>query len=447
MSRRKRSLPVDPVTARVASLSPEGCGVARVNGKVVFIDGALPGEEVRFEYLRRRARRDEGRAIEVLDPHPRRIVPECPYFGVCGGCSLQHLAADAQIEHKQAVLLSQLERIGGARPESVLAPIMGPLWGYRRKARLAVRYVEQKGGALVGFREKRSNKVADISDCRILHPAASRLLPALRALISELSVRRQVPQIEVAVDGAEQAVLIMRHLAPLTDADRASLEDFARAAGVHLYLQPGGPETAAPLAPDDAGFRLSYRLDAPGGPVEIFFEPTDFTQVNLQINARMVAKVCDWLKPQPGDRLLDLYCGLGNFTLPLARAAGHITGVDGDAGQIVRARANACHNRINNADFVVADLADAGLKAGFLAGHYDKVVLDPPRSGARAILRKLDWRGVRQVAYVSCNPATLARDAGILVREHGYRLESAGAIDMFPQTAHVESLALFRRAV
>jgi 23S rRNA (uracil1939-C5)-methyltransferase len=447
MSRRKQSLPLDPVTVRVASLSPEGRGVAQVNGKAVFIDGALPGEEVRFKYLRRRERRDEGKAVEVLEPHPRRVVPECPYFGVCGGCSMQHLAADAQIEHKQAALLAQLERIGGVRPESVLAPITGPLRGYRRKARLAVRFVEQKGGALVGFREKHSNKVADISDCRVLHPAASRLLPALRALISELSVRRQVPQIEVAVDGAEQVALVVRHLAPLTEADRASLEDFARTAGVHLYLQPAGPETAAPLAAEDDGLQMGYRLEVQGGTVEVFFQPTDFTQVNLEINARMVTKVCGWLEPQPGDRILDLYCGLGNFTLPLARAAGRATGVDGDAALIARARANARHNRINNADFVVADLADAGLQAGFLAGHYDKVVLDPPRSGSAAILKRFDWRGVRQVAYVSCNPATLARDAGILVREHGYRLEAAGVIDMFPHTAHVESLALFRRAV
>lgn len=422
----------------VQSLSHEGRGVALVGGKTTFVEGALPGERVRMRYARRRGRFDEGVALEILQEGAGRVPPRCPHAGICGGCGLQHLHPEAQIRHKQAVLLEQLGHIGGVAPEAVLAPLTGPLWGYRHKARLAVKFVPGKGGVLVGFRERAGPYVADIHSCVVLHPSVGERLPALRELVTGLSVARALPQIEVAV-GDERTALVFRHLQPLSDADRVRLQAFATDTGIRVFLQPGGLDSVHPLAPADAP-PLSYRL--PAFNLELQFSPVDFTQINAAINRAMVDRVVGLMDPGPEDAVLDLFCGLGNFSLPLARRAGRVVGVEGDPGLVERARANARHNGIDNAEFQAQDLT-GDLERGHLAGGYSQVLLDPPRTGALEAVQRLSLAEVRRLVYVSCNPATLARDAGVLVRERGLRLRAAGVMDMFPHTRHVESLAVF----
>jgi 23S rRNA (uracil1939-C5)-methyltransferase len=439
MSSRKNRLP-PPAVGVIESLSHEGRGVLHVDGKTVFVDNALPGESVRFRYLRRRSKRDEAEAVEILNPSARRVTPFCAHFHDCGGCSLQHMDPEYQIEHKQHVLLEQLRQIGGIEPREVLPPLNGPLQGYRHKARLGARYVFRKERVLVGFREKHSSFIADLDHCGVLHPSVADLFPALKALLGELSVYDRIPQIEVAV-GEGVTVLVLRHLAPLVPQDRDKLLAFETQHGVRFWLQPGGPGSAAPLHPEENS--LYYRFADEG--ITLSFQPLDFTQVNFAMNCAMLKRILELLQPVAEDTVLDLFCGLGNFTLPLARHVAGVTGVEGDASLLQRARTNAECNSIANARFLQADLCSEDLPAGFPGSHYDKVLLDPPRAGALAILQQLDLSAVKKLVYVSCNPATLARDAGVLAREKGMTLIAAGIMDMFPHTSHVESIALFER--
>ncbi len=439
MARGPRLNPI--AEARAESFSHDGRGVARVNGKATFIEGALPGETVRFRYQNRHRSYDNGRLVEVVTPSPDRVTPRCPHFGVCGGCSLQHMSPEAQLTAKQQVLVEQLERLGKVKPETWLAPLAGPAWGYRRRARLGVRRVPSKGGVQVGFREKRKSFIANLESCAVLAPRVSALLPALRQLITNLSCPDRIPQVEVAA-GDNDTALVFRHLVPLTENDRTQLHAFGEQHGVQIYLQPHGPESLETLWPN-APTPLYYRL--PEFEVSIQFRPTDFIQVNAELNAAMVHQALALLELKPEDRVLDLFSGLGNFTLPLARRAGQVLGIEADAELIEGARANAARNGLNNVEFRAGNLYDETGPSPWESYTFNKLLLDPPRSGAMEAIRRLAEPLPERIVYVSCYPATLARDAEYLVRVFGYRLAAAGAMDMFPHTSHVESMALFVR--
>ena len=437
-----------PFQIQILDLSHDGRGVARrEDGKAVFVAGALPGETVLAEPTARSRRFDEARTLEVLAASPERVPPRCPHFGTCGGCVLQHLAQDRQIVAKQQVLLENLERIGKVAPGRVLEPLTADSWGYRRKGRFSVRRVNKKDKTLVGFREQDPRFVADLGQCHTVIPQIGMKIQALAALVDGLQAREQIPQIEF-IAGDDAIALTVRHLAPLEEADRAALAAFGREYGFAIFLQPKGPDSVHPL--DGQAPALSFRL--PQWEVELAFEPLDFIQVNAGLNQKMIARALELLDARAGERVLDLFCGLGNFTLPLARASGDgaVVGVEGDAGLVQRARDNAAHNGLANVEFHAADLAKdlAGqgwLKAGSSTGTYDKLLLDPARSGAIEVLKQLPLKGIQRIVYVSCHPGSLARDAGYLVHERGYRLVAAGVMDMFPHTAHVESIALFER--
>ncbi len=424
----------------ISDLSHDGRGVARHEGKAVFVHGALPGERVRAQRTARHRQYDEAKVEEVLVASPDRVEPRCAHFGTCGGCALQHLAPAAQVAAKARTLMENLERIGHVRPARELEPLASEPWGYRRRARLSVKRVDRKERVLVGFREHNGRYVADVARCEVLHPAVGGRIAELATLVESLDARREIPQIEVAV-GDDLAALVLRHLGPLSEADRARLVDYARASGLAIYLQPGGIDSVQALHPPDAA--LSFRL--PRHRLELAFQPLDFVQVNASMNARMVDHALDLLQPGPGDRVLDLYCGLGNFTLPLARRAARVVGVEGEAGLVARARDNAARNGIDNVEYHAADLYADGRHSAWAVQHYDLLLLDPPRAGADQVLAYLPRREVRRVVYVSCHPASLARDAGLLVHQHGYVLSAAGVMDMFPHTAHVESIAVFDR--
>ncbi|MCB1775431.1 MAG: 23S rRNA (uracil(1939)-C(5))-methyltransferase RlmD [Gammaproteobacteria bacterium] len=438
--RRRPRLPEGEFEAVVESMGHDGRGLARVDGKATFIHGALPGERVMFRYLGRKRSHDEGQAVSVIEPAADRVEPRCAQYGVCGGCSLQHLAPEAQIAAKQAVLLDNLRQIGKVEPAEILPPLINTSpWGYRRKARLGVKDVARKGRVLVGFRERGSSFVADIERCHVLHPHVGELLPQLSALIEQLSISGRLPQIEMAMDDT-RCVLILRILEPLAETDTQLLRAFEHDHDVVFYLQPGGPDSVVPLT---AAADLRYRL--PEQDVTLSFLPGDFTQVNSDINRKMVSRAIDMLQLAPDDDVLDLFCGVGNFTLPIARYCRSVVGVEGDAGLVQRARTNAGHNALTNTEFFTADLYGELPAEPWMQRRFDKVLLDPPRSGAAQVLPLLGQLGVRRIVYVSCYPGTLARDAGELVSKHGYRLLSAGVMDMFPHTAHVESIALFER--
>jgi 23S rRNA (uracil1939-C5)-methyltransferase len=435
-------LPAETVVVQVDDLSHDGRGIAHRDGKAVFIDGALPGETVRLHYTARHSQYDEGRVEALLTPSPERVEPRCAHFGVCGGCSLQHLAADRQLAYKQQWLLDNLARIGKVQPGQILEPLHGPTWGYRYKARLGVRQVLKKGRVLVGFRERHRAYLADLKRCEVLQPRIGALLDELGQLVGRLSIHNRLPQIEVAV-GDDAAALSLRVLAPPSAEDRALLSDFGRRHHLHIYLQPKGPATTYPLWPEGAT-PLSYRL--PGYDLELAFMPCHFIQINPAINRQMVEQAVTLLDVQADEQVLDLFCGLGNFTLALARRAHQVVGVEGDAGLVEWAGRNAARNGVANVNFYEADLTqDLGAQP-WLQMPYNKLLLDPPRSGALEILPHIAALQVRRVVYISCHPATLARDAGELVQRFGYRLVSAGVMDMFPHTAHVESIALFEHA-
>ncbi len=422
----------------VLALDAAGRGVARnPDGKVVFVEGALPGETVEARLVGGRRSFDLMRATAVLHASSGRRAPRCAHFGRCGGCATQHADARTQVAAKQRWLEDCLQRIAKVEPGCILAPIHGEEWGYRRRARLSVRYLAKTGVAMVGFRERRSTFVADMDGCEVLPPHVAALIPGLRQLVAGLSIRERLPQIEVAV-GDEAVVLVFRHLLPLTVEDQAALRDFSRETGTWVWLQPGGPDTAHPFAPE-TGRALHYTLPEFG--VRIEFRPTDFTQVNHGVNRLLVARAVRLLDPQPGERIADLFCGLGNFALPIARRGAQVTGFEGSAGLVARARENAALNGLE-ARFESADLAATGIRA---FGPFDKLLLDPPREGAVELVKALPQEWPRRIVYVSCDPATLARDAGVLVHTRGFALSAAGVVNMFPHTAHVESIALFER--
>ena len=425
------------LTLEIAALDAEGRGVARnAEGKVVFVEGALPGETVEARRLYGKRSFDTARAVSILREAPARRAPRCPYFGVCGGCATQHADGRTQVAAKQRWLEDCLARIGKVSAGVLLPPLYGEEWGYRRRARLSVRYVEAKG-ALVGFRERRSTYVADMNSCDVLPAAISALIPRLRTLISDLSIRDRVPQVEIAA-GDDATVLVFRHLLPLGVADEALLRRFADDAGVHVWVQPAGPESAAPLQP---GRRDVLRYSLPEFGIRIAFEPTDFTQVNDPINRALVSRVMRMLDPRPGERIADLFCGLGNFSLPIARLGAEVVGFEGVPALVERARANAAANGLV-AQFEVADLFRSRIDT---FGPFPKILLDPPREGAVEVLKTIGPGWPARIVYVSCDPATLARDAAVLVHTKGFTLEATGVVNMFPHTAHVESVALFKR--
>ncbi len=448
MSRRRSKKPdPTPVQATIESLTHEGRGVARIEGKTVFIDDALAGEVVEFIYTRKKRDFDEGRLHRIITPSKHRVEPGCAHFGICGGCRLQHLDAIEQLRVKESVLLDNLKRVGKVEAETVLAPLSGGSWGYRRKARLGVRYVHKKERVLVGFRERGSSFLAELDSCRVLHPSVGEKLLLLGEVIRKLSIYRQIAQIEVAVaDNA--AALIFRNLEELAEEDRNTLIEFGRDHNFQIYLQPKGPDTVALLSseanPEQEQAGLYYELQDYG--LKLQFEPADFTQVNHDINTKMVKRALELLQLDKDDTVLELFCGLGNFTLPMARQAKQIVAVEGDAGLIQRARENALANGIDNVEYHVANLMENLDNMPWLKKDaYNKVLLDPPRSGAREVLPYIAASGARRIVYVSCHPGTLARDAGELVHEYGYHLHAAGVMDMFPHTAHVESIALFEK--
>jgi 23S rRNA (uracil1939-C5)-methyltransferase len=438
---RKKPLPQEAFPAHIESFAHDGRGVARVDGKAVFIDGALPGEDVTFVYTAVRRDYAEGKIEEVVTPAPGRVQPRCPSFGVCGGCSFQHLTDAAQIEEKQKLLVDQFRRIGKIDEVPLWPPLTGPHWGYRRKARLGVKYVPKKGRVLVGFRERSSPFIADLEFCPVLHPKVGERLQDLSELIGSLSIKDRLPQIEVAV-GDERAALVFRILEDASPDDLDRLKAFGMRFEFDIYVQRHGPDSVVPLYPENPPM-LSYALLNQG--IEFRFEPTDFTQVNVDINRKMVDRVMEVLDPAEGEAVLDLFCGIGNFTLPIAKRAQSVVGVEGSSESVERARQNAEANGIDNVEFHVADLSQALNDAAWANRRYDKILLDPSRAGAEEVLSYVPRWGAGRIVFVSCNPSTLARDAGILVHQHGYRLIRAGVMDMFPQTAHVESIALFEK--
>lgn len=428
----------------IESLDLEARGVAHHDGKVVFVEGALPGERVRAQIVRRKPSFDTARTEHVLKPSAQRVEPACRYFGQCGGCAMQHLTPAAQVAVKQRVLEDALGHIGKVKPQQMLTPMHGPAWGYRYRARLSARLVAKKGGVLVGFREKRGAYVADMEQCLVLPPHVSQLLTPLRALIGAMSVPKSIPQIEVAV-GDEGTALLLRHMEPLDDRDLGLLRAFAGEHGVMWWLQPKGPDTVHPLERRDAD-ALAYLLPEFG--LRMAYRPTDFTQVNSQINRALISRALGLLEVLPSDRVADFFCGLGNFTLPLATRAREVVGIEGSQALVDRASAAAMQNGLaGSARFTTLNLftVDAQWLRGL--GRFDRMLIDPPREGAEAVSRALAALGPQErpcrLVYVSCNPATLARDAGILVHEGGYELSAAGVVNMFPHTGHVESIAVF----
>ena len=430
--------PAEAVQAEVVALDQEGRGVARVGGKVVFIDGALPGECVELKVWRRKRRFDLANLTCIQRESSLRVRPRCPHYERCGGCNLQHLEPRAQVAMKQRTLEENLIRIGNVQPELLLPPIYGGYWGYRHRARLSIRMVARKGGALVGFHERRTHLVVDMDSCEILPPRVSELIRPLREVISGLRLAARIPQVEVAV-GESSVALCLRVLDPLPEQDARLLQAFAVAEDLDIYVQPGGPDSTYPLA---AVRPLCYRL--PEFDLRLTFRPTDFTQVNHAVNRVLVRRAVALLQPVPGERVLDLFCGLGNFALAIARRGADVVGIEGSADLVHQADDNARANGLTDrVRFVSADLLrDPGSQLNRL-GAFDGALIDPPREGAYEVIRALP--AVGRIVYVSCNPATLARDASTLVHERGYRLEAAGVVNMFPHTSHVESIAMFRR--
>ncbi len=428
---------------RIEALDEQGRGIGRLDGNLVVVEDALPGERVSYLPRGSRPRRARARLAGVLEPSPDRVEPRCRHFGVCGGCRLQHLDVAAQLRLKESRLREDLERIGSVAPEAMLPPVSGEPWGYRRRARLAVKHVPAKGGVLVGFRERSVSLVAVLDRCEVLHPRVGGLLLELRALFTEMEAKARIPQLEVAV-GEPAVALVVRHLDPLSDSDRERLVDFARAHRVQVYGQPGGPDSVVALWPTPAP-ALSYTLPEQG--IELRFGPTDFVQVNAVLNRRLVATALELLALGGRERVLDLFCGVGNFTLPVATRAGTVTGVEHAPHLVERARANARRNALTNARFEAADLADPDSARAWCSRGWDRLLLDPPRSGALAVVQSLAPPLPHRIVYVSCHSKTFARDAGVLVHDKGYRLVRAGVVDMFPHTNQAEAVALFTREV
>ena len=434
--------------ALIESLDYEGHGVAHVEGKTIFIDGALPYEKVSYSSYRKKPTYENADTSEVLKESFMRTEPRCPHFGVCGGCSMQHVEFSAQVAVKQRVLEDNLKHIGKVSAERMLTPIAGPAWGYRHRARLSARLVEKKGGVLVGFHEKRSSYIAEMSECHILPPHISALIVPLRQMIYTLSIKDRMPQVEVAV-GEKVDILVFRNMDAISAADEAILRRFSDTHSqpgrpLQIWLQPKGPDTCYPLYPLDAP-KLTYTLR--DFAVEMPYYPTEFTQVNPEINNVMVTRALKLLDPQPGERIADMFCGIGNFTLPIARSGADVHGMEGSQPLVKRAAENARHNSLEHkVSYEMANLFDVTEESFAALGKFDKMLVDPPRDGAVQLLKALtDDTAPQRIVYVSCNPATLARDANVLVNTKGYTLKAAGIINMFPHTAHVESVAWFEK--
>jgi 23S rRNA (uracil1939-C5)-methyltransferase len=481
MARRSRSRNQAPIIpeikhAIIESLDQEGRGVAHVDGKTIFIDGALPNEKVTFQSHRIKSSYEVANVVEVLKQSNQRVTPKCPHFGLCGGCKLQHMDASAQVAAKQRLLENDLKHIGKVKPENMLPPLYGPTWGYRHKARLSVKYVEKKQRVLVGFNEKATRYVADMNSCEVLVPEVSALIAPLQDLIVKLSIRDKLPQIELAVGEAVEnklvIVLILRIMDALNANDETLLKVFAESHQVQVWTQTKGPDTIKPYWPEAAP-ALVYSLPEFG--LYYPFKPNEFTQVNPQINRVMIRRAMQLLAPKQGEKIADFFCGIGNFTLPIACSGAQVLGLEGLAYLVERANESANLNKIYNVEFGVADLFKMTPESLAELGKFDKWLIDPPRDGAFELVKSLknapktdviqdDALGANNqaassskknspcsftnpecIVYVSCNPATLARDAGVLVHEKGYALVSAGVINMFPHTAHVESMALFER--
>jgi len=436
---RRQRLPQDPVEALIETLSHDARGIARIDGKTIFVDGALAGETVKFLYTKKHSKYDEAKTIEVIaNPSSDRVEPKCKHFGVCGGCSLMHMSPEAQLAAKQDTLEEHLTHFGKIQPEKWLEPLRGPLWGYRRKARLGVKHVPKKERVLVGFREKGTPYLAVLERCEVLDQRVGTRLAELGEMIAKLEAHNRIAQIEVAMDD-EHVALVFRNLDPLSEQDTHALIAYGQENDLWIYLQSGGPDTVTAIWPENP--QLSY---APEAGLKLDFEPNDFTQVNAGINLKMIERTMELLEISPDDRILDLFCGLGNFTLPLAKRVTEVVGVEGDEALVRHAKDNARKNDLANATFEQADLTKTELKDyPWAKAGFNKILLDPPRSGAFEVLHQLAALGAERIVYVSCNPATLARDAGELVNKHGYTLVSAGIMDMFPHTTHVESIALF----
>ena len=425
----------------VESLDHEGRGVTHDAGKAIFIDGALPGERVEYTVYRNKPSFAFAHLRQVLRESATRVTPRCPHFGVCGGCALQHMDPAAQVASKQRILEDNLWHIGGVKPAQLLAPIHGPSWGYRYRARMSVRLVVKKGGVLVGFHEKKSGFIADMHHCEVLPPRIARLIDPLRALIGGLSQPARLPQIEFSL-GEDVDVLVLRVLDTLTPDDEDQLRNFADQYAIQWWLQSKGPDTAQAFYPLHSP-ALSYRL--PEFDIEMPFKPTEFTQVNPFVNRILVRRAMVLLDPQPGERIADLFCGLGNFTLPMARRGAQVVGFEGAAALVARAIANSAHNGLSTqTEFKVQNLFEVTEQDVAAWGHFDKLLIDPPRDGAAELVKALSGELPTRIVYVSCNPATLARDARELVNK-GYRMASVGIANMFPHTTHVESIALFER--
>ena len=443
--------PAPILTAIIESLDQEGRGVTHVEGKTIFIDGALPNEKVSFQSHRIKPSYEVANVVEVLKQSNQRVLPQCPHFGLCGGCKLQHLDFAAQVAAKQRLLENDLWHIGKVKPENMLPPLYGPTWGYRHKARLSVKYVEKKQRVLVGFNEKATRYVADMNSCEVLVPEVSALIAPLQEMILQLSIKDKLPQIELAVGepvhNKPVIVLILRIMAALTEQDELLLKAFVDEHSVQIWTQTKGPDTIKPLYPTaeeiiEQGAQLQYSL--PEFDLTYPFKPNEFTQVNPQINQVMIRRAMQLLGPQASERIADFFCGIGNFTLPIARSGAQVLGLEGLSNLVERAKESAQLNEISNAEYGVADLFKMTPEALTGLGRFNKWLVDPPRDGAFELIKSLDASNSPQrIVYVSCNPATLARDAGVLVNEKDYHLKAAGVINMFPHTAHVESIALF----
>lgn len=438
MNQRK----IDNNITTIHSLSHDGRGIATVNNKTTFVSGALPQETVTYKITKKHSQYNEAEALTIIESSAQRVTPPCQHFGICGGCSLQHMSDDSQLQLKQNTLLEQLKHFGQAAPESILPPLHTNTIGYRRKARLGVKFVIKKNKLLIGFREKSSRYLADLASCVVLHPKIGERFTELSQLIASLEIYQSIPQIEVAI-GDHEAALVVRHMQPLSLLDQDKLVQFAAQHGFQLYTQPNSPLTIQKLWPQDEKHRLTYTL--PDQQLEFLFHPLDFTQINLEMNRLMVNQALQLLELKPTDKVLDLFCGIGNFTLPIALHSNHVTGVEGGEEMVTRAKDNAAHNNISNVTFYAANLMELNISAPWMKSHYDKVLLDPPRAGAKEILPFINQCGAKKIVYVSCNPATLARDAGELVHQHGYKLKHAGIMNMFAHTSHIEAMAVFEK--
>lgn len=440
MGRSRNKLSDQPFELDISSLDTKGLGLAVFEARKLHVFDALPGEKIIARNLFGRSNRGKAETLEILQPSADRVEARCPSFGYCGGCSLQHMSMDAQLARKQAALLQSLRNNGHVEPGKVYAPLDAGHWNYRRKARLSVRDVAAKNRVLVGFRERNGRFVADMDECHILHTVIADALPKLSLMIRALECQATIPQIEVAC-GDQSCALIIRHLEEFSSSDIEKLRAFAGETGFGIYLQPGGPDSVKLLEPSD--FQLEYTIESLA--LRFQFGPLDFIQVNGALNQQMVSRALELLDSQSEDNILDLFCGLGNFTLPLALGAGRVTGLEGSAEMVERGRANALLNGLENVEFQRADLYQSTDESPWPLDLYNKILLDPPRSGARELLPWIAASKVSRVLYISCNPETLASDADILVNQHGFSLLGAGIMNMFPHTRHSEAIALFER--